>query len=77
MPELILSIVSEGLKLYNNESSKSLALRVAKFEEDWNKEYAKGANMDDALLAELDRELLNIGQLFLAILKSETASSKP
>lgn len=75
MVTLILNIIGEGLKLYNNESAKALALRVAQYKEDWNAEIAKGALRNDARLDELDRELLNIGQLFLAILKSEISKS--
>lgn len=77
MTDLILNIVNEGLKLYNTENAKALARQVAQYTEDWNAEISKGAARDDARLDELDRQLLNIGQLFLAILKSEASPSKP
>lgn len=76
MAETILSIVNEGLKLFNTEEAKSLALRVAGYQEDFNAEMAKGENRDDAKLDMLDRELCELGGLFLTILKSATSPTK-
>lgn len=71
---LILSIVSEGLKFLNESRAQELQERIIKLREAFNEQLSKGTMRDDALVDMYERELLDLGHLFLASLKS--ASSK-
>ena len=72
MAELILSIIKEGLpivdKLVPDEASKIRA-RVSAYLKEWDEEMAKGPLMDDSKLGALNRELLDIGNLYAGALK--------
>lgn len=72
MPELILGIIKEALHLINTENGKALAIKIARFEEDFYEELSKGDKRDDARVDMLDRQLRELGELFLAVLKSST-----
>ena len=67
--EIMLSIVSEGLRFLNERESKEIGERVMKLREAWREEMAKGSLRDDALLDMYERELRDIGALFLTTLK--------
>ena len=69
MAELMLSIVSEGLKLLNEHEARAIQTRVLKLREAWREELSKGSMRDDAILDMYDRELLDLSQLFLTSLK--------
>jgi hypothetical protein len=70
MPLLLLSIMSEGLKFMNVFQATRLSERISDLKEKFNAELAKGPDRDDAALDSYERELCELGQLFLATLKS-------
>lgn len=76
MAELILSIIANGLpildKLIPSEATK-IRNKVLDYRGQWDEEMAKGSNRDDSKLDHLERELLDIGQLFANALKSASS----
>jgi hypothetical protein len=69
---LLLSIISEGLKFLNEFQANRLRERVINLRERFNEEMAKGSLRDDAALDSYERELRELGELFLASIKSAT-----
>lgn len=79
MVELILGIIQEGLVIVNKvlpDEATRIKNQVIEYRRKWDEEYAKGDKRDDALLAMYDRELRDIGELFLTALKSANTQSK-
>lgn len=79
MAELILQIIEQSLLLVNKfapDEATRIKNQILNYRRDWDAEIAKGENRDDARLDELDRELRDIGELFLATIKSATPPSK-
>lgn len=77
MAELILKIIAEGLVIVNKvlpDEASRINNQVLEYRRAWDAEMAKMDKRDDARLDELDRELRDIGELFLAAIKS--AASK-
>lgn len=70
MPLLLLSIMSEGLKFMNVFQATRLNDQIMELRRKFDEELAKGSNRDDAALDGYERELCELGHLFLAGLKS-------
>jgi hypothetical protein len=78
MAELILQIIEGSLTLINKitpDEATRIKNRILDYRRAWDAEFAKGENRDDARLAELDRELRDIGQLFLATINGPSTPS--
>lgn len=79
MIELVLGIIEESLVLVNKlvpEESTRIKNRVLNLRREWDEEIAKGHLRDDARLVMLERELRDIGQLFLTTIKSANTKSQ-
>lgn len=73
MVELILGIIEQSLVLVNKlvpEEASRIKNRVLNLRREWDEEIAKGHLRDDAKLVMLERELRDIGELFLTTIKS-------
>ena len=73
MAQLILSIIDSGLHILDKKLPDQATIirnRVLDYRSQWDAEMAKGSLRDDSKLDYLDRELLDIGELFASTLKS-------
>lgn len=80
MVELILGIIEGSLELVNKlvpEESTRIRNKILNYRREWDAEMAKGHLRDDANLDRLDRELRDIGELFLATIKGSQSKDKP
>lgn len=75
MALMILSILSEGLKFINGARAQEIGNRVIELREQFNEELSKGADRDDARLDMLERELFDLGNVFLSAVKSAAPPS--
>lgn len=64
--ELLLNIVSEGLKFLNEHEAHAIQDRILKLKEGMRNELSKGTMRDDALLDSYESELRDIGAVYLA-----------
>jgi hypothetical protein len=80
MVELILGIIEGSLELINKlvpgEASR-IKNKVLRLRKEWDEEISKGVNRDDSNLDRIERELLDLGQLFLTTIKSASSQDKP
>jgi hypothetical protein len=79
MAELILSIINEGLPIIDKlvpDQATIIRNRILNLRGKWDAEFSKSADtIDDALLDEYTRELLDIGSIFSASLKQASSKS--
>jgi len=75
LADTLLSIVNEGLKFLNAKEATSIQMRVRALRENYLNELSKGSMRDDALLDMYERELLDIGLLFLTAIKQTPSKS--
>ncbi|NDD53350.1 hypothetical protein EBZ39_05670 [bacterium] len=64
--ELLLNIVSEGIKYLNESEGREIRERILKLREGMRNELSKGSVRDDALVDSIESELLDISKLYLA-----------
>ena len=78
MPTLILSIINEALPILDKlvpDQATVIRNRKIAYEREYDAEIAKGSNMDDALVAEFDRELQYIGGLLSTALTAASGKN--
>lgn len=75
MSELILSIISEGLKFLNEHEANKIQTRILELRRNWDYELSKGNDRDDAALDMYTRELRDLGELFLTSIKQTSPKS--
>lgn len=75
----ILSIIKEALPLIDKlvpDQATKIRNEVIDLRRRWDDENAKGANRDDNALDHIERELLDISQLFIDTLKQASSKNK-
>lgn len=78
--EVILGVIEQGLVLLNKlvpDESMRIANKIKSLRQRWDHEISKGHKRDDALLDSIERELLDIRELYATAIESASSKIKP